>query len=57
VRVEYLARQVVCQHCHGSFEACDPASAAAPGKSGLNLLHRVDELIELAIERGRRPVV
>ena len=53
VRVEYLGRQVVCQHCHGRFEACDPASAADTlSKSGLNLLRRADELLE-SIEHHR----
>ena len=47
VRVEYLGRQVVCQHCHGRFEACDPASAAyPPEKSGIHTLRRADELLD-----------
>jgi hypothetical protein len=46
VRVEYLGRQVVCQHCHGPFEACDPANADPPTSSGRNLLHRADQLLD-----------
>ncbi len=47
VRVEYLGRQVVCQHCHGRFEACDPASnAPSPSNSGIDLLRRADELLQ-----------
>ena len=30
VRVEYLGKQVVCQHCGARFEACEPGSAAYP---------------------------
>lgn len=26
IRVEYLGRQVVCQHCRGKLTACDPES-------------------------------
>ena len=46
VRVEYLGRQVVCQHCRARFEACDPASAAyPPSQSGIAVLQRADELL------------
>ncbi len=47
VRVEYLGKQVICQHCRARFEACDPASAAyPPSQSGIALLRRAEELIE-----------
>lgn len=47
VRVEYLGRQVVCQHCHGRFEAADPAgSARSLSDSGSDLLRRADQLLE-----------
>lgn len=47
VRVEYLGRQVVCQHCHGRFEATDPTnSAPSASNSGIDLLRRADELLE-----------
>jgi hypothetical protein len=47
VRVEYLGRQVVCQHCQRQFEACDPSSAAyPPSQSGIALLRRAEELLE-----------
>jgi len=55
VRVEYLGRQVVCQHCHGRFEACDPAGAnASASNSGIDLLRRADELLE-SMGRSRPP--
>ena len=57
VRVEYLGRQVVCQHCHGRFEACDPASTSSPPESGANLLRRADQLLEAMERRRDRPVV
>jgi hypothetical protein len=47
IRVVYLGKNVVCQHCHGKFLACDPASGAAlPNDSGMALLKRADELLE-----------
>jgi hypothetical protein len=46
VRVEYLGRQVVCQHCRGRFEACDPANTTRKASnSGIDLLRRADELL------------
>ncbi|MEX2114675.1 MAG: response regulator [Pirellulales bacterium] len=50
VSVEYLGRQVVCQHCHGRFEACDPASTPHRhlSDSGIDLLRRADRLLESA---------
>ncbi len=49
VRVEYLGKKVVCQHCRGQFTACDPAShryeATPPGEA---LLRRADRLLESA---------
>jgi len=46
VRVEYLGRQVVCQHCHGRFEARDPANTAgAPSLTESSLLRRADQLL------------
>jgi hypothetical protein len=49
VRVEYLGKRVVCQHCKARFEACDPSSAAYPPmESSLSMLARADQLIESA---------
>ena len=56
VRVEYLGKRVVCQHCHGNFEACDPESAAyPPSESGLALLRRADELLDTVSQRRNYP--
>lgn len=48
IRVEYLGRSVVCQHCHGSLVARDP-DASRHSDSGL--LERAAELIELVERR------
>ena len=54
IRVAYLGRGVVCQHCNGRFEACDPASTAYPPfESGLSLLQRADELLETMDRRSK----
>ena len=54
VRVRYLGRSIICRHCGGSFEACDPHSAQYPPRSSrLNTLLRAEQLIEQA-ERVRR---
>jgi len=53
VRVVYLGKQVVCQHCGSRFEACEPGSAAyPPPTSSLSLLQRAEELIETAAASG-----
>jgi len=56
VCVEYLGRQVVCQHCHGRFEASDPANATGRPKSKPNLLSRADQLLDSIQQFRERPV-
>lgn len=54
VRVEYLGKQVVCQHCGGQLHAMDPVLrrfVGDPESSGI--LQRADELIEAAAHRPR----
>jgi hypothetical protein len=52
IRVAYLGKRVVCQHCFGEFEACDPDSAAyPPSDSGVALLQRAEELLEIVSRR------
>lgn len=54
IRVEYLGRQVVCQHCRGQLLACDSVGIEkSPSKSGI-LLRRAEELLELAEHRKYR---
>lgn len=46
VRVEYLGRQVVCQHCQAGFMASDPVSFRPDDAEEPNrLLRRADELL------------
>jgi DNA-directed RNA polymerase subunit RPC12/RpoP len=53
VRIEYLGKRVVCQHCGAMFEACDPSSRNyPPSESSLSLLERAEELIETASASG-----
>lgn len=53
VRVEYLGKQVLCQHCGARFEACEPGTASyPPSSSSLSLLQRADELLQSASASG-----
>lgn len=45
IRVEYLGRKVVCQHCRGSFVATDP-SLVRMDPGGSAILRRAEELLE-----------
>mgnify|MGYP001162032547 CR=1 FL=1 len=46
IRVEYLGRSVVCQHCRGTFIAQDPESYRYPGcDEAQDLLRRAEELL------------
>jgi DNA-directed RNA polymerase subunit RPC12/RpoP len=46
VRVEYLGKQIVCQHCSAKFEACEPGSEAySHNNSSLSLLERAEHLL------------
>jgi len=54
IRVEYLGRQVVCQHCSAKFRALDSSVAPIPpSESGLALLNRAEELLAIAEERSK----
>ncbi len=44
IRIEYLGRQVVCQHCRGQFIARDPANKG--GTNSEDLLQRAEVLLE-----------
>ena len=61
VRVEYLGKSVVCQHCLGRFVAFDADSGPAPtSESGVSLLQRAEQLLESAARcadraREKRP--
>jgi hypothetical protein len=56
IRVEYLGRSVVCQHCQGHLLATDPATASCDGfATGNLLLRRADELLATVARRRRQP--
>jgi hypothetical protein len=47
IRVEYLGKKVVCQHCQGSLVAMDPADVREGYvDQGSALLRRADELLD-----------
>jgi DNA-directed RNA polymerase subunit RPC12/RpoP len=48
VRVQYLGKQVVCQHCGARFEAYEPGSASPPPSSSISLLERAEQLLQSA---------
>lgn len=57
IRVEYLGRRLVCEHCHGRFTARDPANAVLDTQD--DLLRRADALLESLdpqlVHRGHHP--
>ncbi len=53
IRVEYLGKKVVCQHCRGQFTACDPTSRPCEERESTEaLLRRADELLRDAAQQG-----
>jgi DNA-directed RNA polymerase subunit RPC12/RpoP len=65
VRVEYLGREVRCQHCRGQFVAWDeqgappmelPPPSSSGSLSGIHLLRRADELLEIVEQRRAKAV-
>jgi transcription elongation factor Elf1 len=48
IRVAYLGRQVVCQHCGGQFQARDNSGSDEYSPSDSVLLRRADELLRRA---------
>jgi hypothetical protein len=57
IRVEYLGKRVVCQHCQGKFVAMDPACAREDYVDGGSaLIRRANELLESVDQRRRAQV-
>ncbi len=53
VRVEYLGKQIVCQHCSARFEACEPGSeSVSPSNSSSSLLDSAEHLLQTASASG-----
>ncbi len=58
IRVEYLGKSVVCEHCRGQFIACDPSSNRYGDSAASDeLLKRADELLEDATQMLRSRTV
>jgi hypothetical protein len=56
IRVQYLGKQVVCQHCSARFEAYDPTNAAYPSpSSSLSLLERAEQLLSASSSQLAMP--
>ena len=53
IRVEYLGRKLVCQHCQGQFVASDPSNARHDFvDQGSAMMRRADELLRSAARRN-----
>ncbi len=48
IRVTYLGKLVVCQHCQATLEAVDPDSPTDWEESSSEILRRADRLLESA---------
>jgi hypothetical protein len=56
IRVEYLGRKVVCQHCRGQFTDCDPnGKRAGDAELSQSLLRRAEELLQRAPQPAAHP--
>jgi hypothetical protein len=56
IRVEYLGRNVVCQHCQGGLLAADPANQPYDGsESSSGLIRRANELLASISQRKSQP--
>ncbi len=56
IRVEYLGKRVVCQHCKSHFRAADGAGRGdSPVKVESVILKRADQLLAAADEMRQRP--
>ena len=45
VRVEYLGREMMCNHCGGDFIASDAITMPTPEESGDAIIARIDQLL------------
>jgi hypothetical protein len=53
IRVEYLGKKVVCDHCQGSLVAMDPADVREGYLDrGSALLRRADELLDSVAQQN-----
>jgi primosomal protein N' len=45
IRIEYLGKSLVCQHCRGRFDAQDPSCGTPKLSDSGILMERVEELL------------
>jgi hypothetical protein len=55
IRVEYLGKTVVCQHCRGALSAVDPTMRCDCGEGNNSLLQRADQLLASVSQRKLQP--
>lgn len=56
IRVEYLGKRVVCEHCQGKFVAIDVTTLRCDfAQTGNALLRRAEELLESVADLGEPP--
>jgi hypothetical protein len=56
IRVEYLGKHLVCQHCHAGIVAADPANQRRDcPQSSDALLRRANELLESVASHRPQP--
>ncbi|MEX0586285.1 MAG: hypothetical protein WD176_06560 [Pirellulales bacterium] len=53
VPVEYLGKQVVCDHCQGAFMAMDPALDVPASDDSSIILRRANQLLATVDQRQR----
>ena len=46
VRVEYLGREMMCNHCGADFIASDEITTPTPDDSGDGIIARIDQLLD-----------
>jgi RNase P subunit RPR2 len=51
IRVEYLGKRVVCQHCRGQLVACDPASNRYGSRQSA-VIQKADDLLKRAAQNA-----
>ncbi|QDU88698.1 hypothetical protein Pla175_20790 [Pirellulimonas nuda] len=52
VRVEFMGKRVVCQHCGSQFDACESTNSESSASSSAIMLQRAEELLRSAEASG-----
>ena len=55
IRIEYLGRSLICQHCRGEFTAADEVSAPWSSAQQDLIMERADQLLATADRQRQRP--